>query len=126
MGSSLTIIGNGSAPEAAQFQEEFLGYDVRLFAEPSLTSYQALELKRSLWTTLKPRTYFRGLLSWRRGGRFGSVGEGDAFQQGGAFIITPKGEVPFSYYSQAPEDHVDPQDILAAMENLPASDLRTG
>ena len=70
LGSSLIIIGNGSPDEAAAFQQGLLEGEVRLLTDPSLTSYKAMQLKRSLFASVKPRTFLRALTLRRKGGRF--------------------------------------------------------
>ena len=117
LGSSLIIIGNGSPEEAAAFQEDLLEGEVQLLTDPSLTSYKAMQLKRSLFASVKPRTFLRALSLRRKGGR-GAHRQGDSIQQGGAFVITPDHRVPYSYFCQVPEDHADPEEILATLRNL--------
>jgi len=116
LGAALAVIGNGSPEQAADFQADFLE-GVHLLTDPSLTGYKAMELKRSLFSNLQPRTYLRAFSVWRKGlaakGR-----QGDSLQQGGAFVITPRHEVVFCYFSKTPEDHADPEEILESLSAL--------
>lgn len=112
----MAVIGNGSPEQAADFQAEFL-QDVRLLTDPSLTGYKAMELKRSLFSNLRPKTFLRGF-SLRGTGFSGKGRQGDSLQQGGAFVITPSHEVIFSYFSKTPEDHADPEKILESLSGL--------
>ena len=114
-GASMTVIGNGSPDEAAAFQARFLE-DVRILTDPDLTGYKAMELGRSLFSNLQPKTYFRGFSLWRKG--LGGKRQGDSLQQGGAFVITPRHEVPYSYFSKTPDDQAPPAEILTALDSV--------
>lgn len=43
---------------------------------------------------------------------------GDAFQQGGVFVITPGGEMPYRYISKFAGDHPPPEKPVAKVEEL--------
>ena len=117
LGASMTVIGNGTPDEAAAFFEGHLNGVVPLLTDPGLTSYKALQLKRSLYSVSQPRSYLEAFRISRRGFRSGKR-QGDSLQQGGAFVITPDHEVPFSFFSRTPDEHADPADILAALREL--------
>ena len=117
LGGSLTVIGNGTAEEAAIFFDAQLEREIRLLTDPDLSSYKAMELRRSLYSVSQPKTYFAGFRLGLRGGR-GSKRQGDSLQQGGAFVITPDHEVPFSFFSTTPEEQADNEDILEALRSL--------
>ena len=117
MEAELTIIGNGTPEEAAAFYEGLLESEVRLLTDPDLTSYKAMELKRSLFAVSQPRTYLRGFQVSLRGFR-GARLQGDSLQQGGAFVITPDHDVPFSFFASRPDDHADSKRILETLDSL--------
>ena len=117
MGAELTIIGNGTPHEAAAFYEDLLAREVRLLTDPNLTSYNAMELKRSLFAVSQPRTYLRGFQVSLRGFR-GAKRQGDSLQQGGAFVITPDHDVPFSFFCSRPDEHADSRAILETLGGL--------
>ena len=117
MGAELTIIGNGTPDEAAAFYEGLLEREVRLLTDPDLTSYKAMELKRSLLAVSQPGTYLRGFQMSLLGLR-GAKRQGDSLQQGGAFVITPDHEVPFSFFCNRPDEHADSRAILETLDSL--------
>ncbi len=121
LGAQTVVIGNGSPAAAAAFHDGLLEGEVRLLTDPDLTSYKALELKRSLFASFQPRTFLQGFKLSRRGIR-GTKVEGDSLQQGGAFVITPDHQVPYIYFCKRPEDHARPEDILEALRKIQGQD----
>ena len=117
MGAELTIIGNGTPDEAAAFHEGLLESEVKLLTDPDLTSYKAMELKRSLFAVNQPRTYLRGFQVSLRGFRSARL-QGNSLQQGGAFVITPDHDVPFAFFSKRPDEHADSAAILETLRSL--------
>lgn len=114
LGAQTIVIGNGSTDAAAAFQEGLLEGEVRLLTDPDLSSYKAMELKRSLFTNVQPRTFLLGFKLARQGIRGGKQ-QGDSLQQGGAFVITPDHQVPYRYFCKTPDDHANVEDILEAL-----------
>jgi hypothetical protein len=115
-GARLLFVGSGTPAMAAAFQAERCpGADVGV--DPSLAAYRAFSLRRGLGATFSLRSVGSALGAFSKGHRQGAV-EGDALQQGGAFVIGPEGEVLFAHVNQRAGDQVRPEALLAA---LPAS-----
>ena len=112
-GAVLHIIGNGSPSFIEGFREK-TGYTGTIFTDPSLETYQAAGLLRSVVATVHPRSIIRGLKAATEG-RFQGRTRGDAWQQGGALVINPAGEVLFSYQARESSDNVEPQALLDAL-----------
>ena len=113
LGSELTLIGNGSVEQAIEFQRDH-SLPFRLLSDPSLDSYHAVELRRSMFSAYRPprlRSLFR---VWRSGIKGGAV-QGDGLQHGGTFVITPNSEVVFSHIGRRIDDRADPEEILDAL-----------
>jgi len=112
-GAELAVIGNGSPSFIAGFRDH-TGYDGALYTDPSLAVYRAAELKRGAARTLDPRALGGTIRAFARGGKQGSV-QGDAWQQGGALVITPGGDVVWHHVSGRPGDNARARDIVAAL-----------
>ena len=112
-GAELTVIGSGKVEQAAAFAKE-RDLPFRLLTDPGRRSYKAADLKRSIASTFRPDLIASGLRTMKAGYRQGSV-QGDAFQQGGAFVVAQGGEELYRQKSNAAGDHVDPQALLDAL-----------
>jgi len=115
-GAELAVVGNGSPSQAARFQEE---KELRfpLFTDPDLVAYEAAGLKRGLASTFNLGVVKNAFRAMKEGQKQGAV-QGDPWQQGGAFVITPQEEVLFSYVSQEGGDHPDPRDLVASLPTV--------
>ena len=114
-GARLVVIGNGSLAHATAFRDQYQ-LDFELLTDPERSTYQAAELRRGWHSLLDVRMYGRGLLSMLRGFLPGWT-QGDALQQGGAFVITPDNKVLFEFVSQSGGDHPDPAAMLGVVAN---------
>ncbi len=112
-GAKLHLIGNG-APNFIEGFREVTGYTGSIYTDPSLKSYDAAGLLRSVRATFGLRSISAGVKSFADGKRQGSR-QGDAFQQGGALVINSAGEVLYSHQSSAGGDNVSPVDLIAAL-----------
>ncbi len=115
-GGELVVIGNGTGEQAGWFRED-TGLEVPLFTDPSLKTYEAVGARRGLLSSLNPGT-IRSALRARRSGFRQSRTQGSAFQQGGVFVITPDGEMPYRYVSSFAGDHPGPEDVVRALETV--------
>lgn len=113
-GAELTVIGNGNKEQAASFAEE-RDLNFRLLTDPGLRSYKAADLKRSVMSTFRPSLVANGARAMKAGFRQGTV-QGDAFQQGGAFVVAKGGELLFEQRSDVAGDHVEMDALLAALK----------
>ena len=113
-GAELTVIGSGKKEQAATFAEE-RNLTFRLLTDPGLRSYKAADLKRSVSSTFRPSMVLSGARAMKAGFRQGMV-QGDAFQQGGAFVVAKGGELLFEQRSSAAGDHFELDALLGALK----------
>lgn len=116
LGAELVAVGNGNAPQTRAFRDE-LGIDFPLLTDPSLRSYRAAGLRRSLAATLHPGLVMNSVRAFKKGFRQKWV-QGDPWQQGGVFVLAAGGEVVFEQRSTTAGDHADPAAILAALAKI--------
>ena len=113
-GAELVVIGNGTPAQAKDFKEEF-SLPFPVLTDPELEAFRAAGLRRDLGSTLNPRLLVNAVRALRAGHRQTGV-QGDPWQQGGAFVITPAGEVRLRHVSQVAGDHADPAQIHQALQ----------
>jgi len=116
-GAELWVVGNGRPEQAQDFKEQH-GLDFPLLVDPELVAYAAAGLRRDLGSTLNFATLGNAVRALRAGFRQSSV-QGDPWQQGGAFIISPDGQDLYRHISQAAGDHPDIGELLAALSRVP-------
>ena len=115
-GARLVIVGNGWPAMAKAFAEHAgLPPSVTLVTDPSLKSYVEAGLKRSALLTLGPRGWLPYLKTIRKGFRQGRVA-GDPWQQGGAVVMAPSGEVLYRFVSTMPADLPSPSALLGSLK----------
>ena len=112
-GAELVIVGNGTPAQAADFRDA-QRITTPLFVDQALRAYAAAGLRRGVATALNLRTVAHGLRALRAGQRQGAT-QGDPWQQGGVFVITPDDRVLFAHVSEEAGDHPDPADVIAAL-----------
>ena len=114
-GGKLAVLGNGW-PAMAKSWARHVGFPegVEVLTDPSRKAYDLAGLKRSrVLTLLNPRSLARWVRALLRGFRQGRTA-GDAWQQGGALVVLPSGEVSYRYVSLGPGDHPGPAALLEA------------
>ena len=112
-GADLYIIGNGTPSFIAGFREQ-TRYHGPIYTDPSLATFRAAELKRSVTSTLDPRSLGKALGAFARGQRQGLT-QGDAWQQGGVLVVAPSGDIRWHHASERPGDNATGAQILAAL-----------
>ncbi len=112
-GAHLVVVGNGQAYHAQHINDEYQ-LPFTLLTDPDLKAYAAAGLRRSVLATLNPWSAAHAVRSWV-GGHTQKDTQGDNWQQGGVFVITPDEEVQFSYVSQEAGDHPSPAQILKGL-----------
>ena len=112
-GADLYIIGNGTPNFIEGFREQ-TKFQGPIYTDPSLTVFKAAQLKRSVTSTLDPRSLGKALGAFARGQRQGLT-QGDAWQQGGVLVVTPDGTVKYHHASERPGDNATGAQILAAL-----------
>lgn len=112
-GAELVVVGNGQPWQAKAFKEAF-GLDFPLLTDPKMAAYRAAELRRSIGSVFNLRSALSGISATLSGHTNQGI-QGDPWQQGGAFVITPDNRVLFSYVSQAAGDHPEPDRLIAPL-----------
>ena len=119
-GADLVVIGNGSAQHARWFVEE-QRVPVRVFTDPERVTFRAVGARRGLASSLQAGT-LRSAWRARRKGFRQTETMGDAWQQGAVWIVAPGGEVVYRHTSAWSGDHPDPEEILAALTQVPGAE----
>ena len=112
--TELIVIGNGSRNFMAGFREH-TGYSGALYTDPSLDTYRALALKRTVTSSLNPKSLGRAVAAFGRGFRQKGI-QGDPWQQGGVFVIAPGGHIRFSFRARYAGDLLDVSTLLRALD----------
>lgn len=118
-GVEVVIVGSGGPSFIAGFREA-TGFPGRVLADPTRKAYEAAQLKRGAWRTLKPTVALRALKTLARGFRQGST-QGDPWQQAGLLLIAPPARLVYYHASQEPGDYPPIGDILRAVESVAQS-----
>ena len=113
-GMELVAVGSGTREMAEDFVADH-HIDFPVLVDPEREAYQALSLVRSRRSTLGPKAMAHAVRAMRKGFRQTKV-LGDPYQQGGVFLVTPEGEMPYAYLSKEAGDHPDPKAVVAAVE----------
>jgi len=107
----LVVIGNGMPNFIKAFRED-TGYQGKLYTDPSLNTYKALNLKRSLGSLFGLKSVKEGLRAAASGYLQTEI-QGDALQQGGAVIVGPGDVLHYVYRNSEAGDHAPVQEMLA-------------
>jgi peroxiredoxin len=110
-GVSFAVIGTG-APNFVQGFKDRMELDVPVYSDEKKASYQALRMKRGLFTLLDPRVVFKNFLAPFKYRQRKTMG--DPLQQGGVAVVRPDGTMPFKHISQFAGDHPKPEAVVAA------------
>jgi hypothetical protein len=97
------VIGSGTPAEARDFQLHLHAESVPVLVDPALVTYQAAGFKRSMGATLHPSSWLHGIKSMIAHPQRKTAG--DPWQLGGAMIIRPDGEIPWSFRSETGGHH---------------------
>ena len=112
-GAELYLIGNGSPSFIEGFRDQ-TKWTGPIYTDPSLAVYKAAQLKRSVASTLDPRSLGAAFKALRDGQRQGRT-QGDAWQQGGVLVISTTGEVLYHHASERPGDNATAAQIASAL-----------
>ncbi len=113
-GARLVVIGNGASNFIAGFRQR-TGYDGALYTDPQRNLYSALNLRRSVASSVGLRSMTKAIGTLRRGFRQTKT-QGDPWQQGGVFVVNQDGTVLFHHRSEYAGDHPNIADILNALK----------
>ena len=112
----LVLIGNGQPQHARAFREaEQIPF--ALWVDPEMKAYRAAGLRRGLTKVLSWRTLGHMWRAMRSGFRQTRV-EGDPWQLGGAFVITPEGKTVYEHVSREAGDHASLPELMRALDRL--------
>jgi hypothetical protein len=115
-GLSIVVVGNGKPWQAKKFRDT-LALPFPLYVDPSMEAYRVAGLKRGAFKTLGPFN-IAATLRALKAGFVQHRTQGDPWQQGGAFVITPAGDVPFAKINEIAADSVMIEELVAAGRRL--------
>ena len=115
-GAELVLVGNGSPRQAAGYQR-LHAPDCTVLTDPSLEAYRALGLKRGVMATMGPATWGRAARSLAGGHVQGELA-GDAWQQGGLFVMAPGGRLIFEQHNRDAATRPDIEGALRALRRI--------
>jgi len=115
-GVRLVVIGNGQAWHAKAFREDE-AIPFELWVDPEMKAYRAAGLRRGLSKTLSLRSLGHVWRAMRSGFRQTKV-QGDPWQLGGAFVITPEGKTVYQQVSREAGDHASMPELLRVLKRL--------
>lgn len=112
--AELIVIGNGAPLFIKAFRED-TGYTGKLFTDPSLKTYEVLNLKRSIGSLFGFKSLKEGIRAAASGYLQTSI-QGDTLQQGGAVIVGPGDILHYSYRNTEAGDHPPVSEMLKICE----------
>ena len=118
LGAELVVVGNGNPSQATAFRDA-MEIDFPLLIDPSRRTYRAASLKRSVGSSFNLGLLSNARRAFKKGFRQQGV-QGDAWQQGGVFVLAAGGDVVYSQRSETAGDHADPKQVLEALAGLAA------
>lgn len=110
--AKLAVIGNGETRYMNGFRRKSR-YDGPLYTNPSLSVYEALELRRGFRSTFRASTILRGIAAGARGFRQTKT-QGDPWQQGGILVVGTDGDIALLFRSDYAGHHLSTGAIEAA------------
>ncbi|MSP17366.1 MAG: hypothetical protein EXR73_12305 [Myxococcales bacterium] len=122
LGAELVVIGNG-APRYVAGLRETTGFSGRVLCDPTLASYRAMKLRRSVWRTLGPQNLLHSVRAFARGHRQEKL-QGDPWQQGGVLVAMPPNRVAFRFTNAGAGGHMPGQAIVRELEQVLAAPAR--
>ena len=112
-GAELIVIGNGPPFFAEAFKKD-LAFEGPMYTDPSLETYRAAEMKRSVGRTLSLASAKKAIGALK-GGFMQTRTRGDPWQLGGVVVINRDGEVTYRQASDHPGDHAPVEELLRAV-----------
>jgi alkyl-hydroperoxide reductase/thiol specific antioxidant family protein len=97
------VVGSGTPAQARDFQRHIHAEDVPVVVDEQLVPYRAAGMKRSVFRTFHPKSWWKGVKSMIAHPQRRTAG--DPFQLGGVMIVRPDGQVRYHYVSDAAGDH---------------------
>ncbi len=113
-GAELFVIGNGT-PSFIDGFREMTKYTGAIYTDPSLATFKAAHLKRSVGSTIDPRGFGKALRALASGHRQAIIPQGDQWQQGGVLVVKPSNEIVWHYVSGRAGDNPSVTQIVDAI-----------
>lgn len=123
-GGELMFVGSGTPGMARAFQAEF-SPGASVAVDPQLRAQAAFQLRRSVVATFSPGAVVGAVRAFSQGYRQAAV-QGDAWQQGGAFVIDTAGRIAWAHVARHAGDHASPEELLGALAALEPAQPRGG
>ena len=108
--AALIVVGNGKPTDLPEFSE-LTGYSGKLFTDPTLNSFKALEFTRKVSGLFATSALVGGLKALKDGYRPGTM-QGDALQLGGAVVVGPGAQLYYYFRGQQAADHPPIEEML--------------
>jgi len=112
-GADLVVVGNGRPEQAAEFAREE-NLDFPLLVDPDMEAYRAAGLKHGIVEAVSLKTVGHAIRALGKGFRQKKV-QGDPWQLGGTFVISPEGKTLFRHVSSEAGDHPNPNEVLSVL-----------
>jgi len=97
------VVGSGTPAQARDFQRHIEAEEIPVVVDQALASYRAAGMKRSVFRTMHPKSWWKGMKSMIAHPQRRTAG--DPWQLGGAMIVRPDGDVTYHFVSDAAGDH---------------------
>ena len=110
----MVVIGNGKPHHAQMFAEDE-PVPFTLWVDPRLEAYRAAGLRRGVRAVFSAHSVRHAIRAFKSGFRQRRT-QGDPWQNGGVFVITPQGRRLFAHVSAEAGDHAAVSDILRALD----------
>lgn len=115
----VVVVGNGRPHHAKMFREDD-AVPFTLWVDPELRAYRAAGLRRGLGAVFSRRSLVHAARALKAGFRQTKT-KGDPWQNGGVFVITPKGRTVYEQVSEEAGDHAPLHEILVALDRALAA-----
>ena len=113
-GVEVVVVGNGKPHHAKMFAEDE-SVPFTLWVDPEMNAYRAAGLQRGVTKVFTRKGLGHSMRAFKGGFRQKKT-QGDPWQNGGVFVITPQGESLMEQVSQEAGDHAQISDILQAID----------
>ncbi|GAX62538.1 CAS/CSE protein [Candidatus Scalindua japonica] len=113
LGLKIVLIGNGKFQYIQGFIERYKLEDsqVVIVTDPSLQSYRAVEMRRSIWATFGWNAV-RGIIRAVIHGHFQNSLEGDLLQQGGTILLDQDQRIVFCHRNKSLTEYAEMTDLV--------------
>lgn len=114
LGATSHVIGSGLVRHLQWYLEDMAPDFDGNWTDPKRVTYEAAGMLRGKLLTLGPKAIAAGVRA-KRAGAYQTGVKGDAWQQGGVWIVLPDGSLPWTHTNDHAGDDADPDSILSAL-----------